>query len=144
MICDWWISIRFVYFCVSRLVVLFMKSTVSFTLALSFFVFFILKHAKFRFPRWTRSYRAYKSRGNTAYGRVKTNRYALPLTFTFADKRSGCYGNSLIDVAEKVEFGECSVWIVEDVGRGSFLFPTSISSREIEGDCSHCTSYRTS
>ena len=34
------------------------------------------------------------------------------------------YGNGLIDVAEKFEFGACSVWIVEDVGRGSFLFPT--------------------
>ena len=33
MICDWWISIRFVCFCVSRLVALFLKSTVSFTLA---------------------------------------------------------------------------------------------------------------
>ena len=37
VICDWWISIRFVYFCVSRLDVLFLKSTVSFTLALRFF-----------------------------------------------------------------------------------------------------------
>ena len=48
----------------------------------------------------------------------------FPLTFTFADKHSGCYGNGLIDVAEKFEFGACSIWIVEDLGRGSFLFPT--------------------
>ena len=32
-----------------------------------------------------------------------------PLTFTFADKHSGCYGNGLIDVAEKFEFGTCSI-----------------------------------
>ena len=30
----------------------------------------------------------------------------------------------VIDVTEKFEFGACSIWIVEDVGRGSFLFPT--------------------
>ena len=65
-VCDWWISI---HFCVSGFVALFLKSTVSFTLALSFFVFFILKHAKFRFPRWNCSYWA------SQYGRVKTNRY---------------------------------------------------------------------
>ena len=59
----------------------------------------------------------------------------FPLTFIFADKHSGCYtyGNGLIDVAEKFEFGACSIWIVEYVGRGSFLFPTLIS-RKIEGD----------
>ena len=37
MICDWWISIRFGCFCVSRLDALFLKCTVSFTLALRFF-----------------------------------------------------------------------------------------------------------
>ena len=37
-------------------------------------------------------------------------------------KHSGCYDNSLIEVAEKFEFWACSIWIVEDVGRGSFLF----------------------
>ena len=58
--------------------------------------------------------------------KVKTNRYAPPLTFTFADKHSGCYGNGLIDVTEKFEFGACSIWIVEHVGRGSFLFPTDL------------------
>ena len=57
----------------------------------------------------------------------------FPLTFTFADKRSGCYGNGLIDVAEKFEFGACSIWIDEDVGRVSFLFPTYLS-RKIKGD----------
>ena len=36
--CDCWISIRFVCFCVSRLDALFLKSTVSFTLALRFFL----------------------------------------------------------------------------------------------------------
>ena len=30
----------------------------------------------------------------------------------------------MIDVAEKFEFGAYSIRIVEDVGRGSFLFPT--------------------
>ena len=48
----------------------------------------------------------------------------FPLTFKFADKHSGCYGNGLIDIAEEFEFGASSIWIVEDVGRGSFLFPT--------------------
>ena len=33
----------------------------------------------------------------------------FPLTFTFADKDSGCYSNGLIDVAEKFEFGACSI-----------------------------------
>ena len=51
VICDWWISIRFVCFCVSRFVALFLKSTVSFTLVLSFFNLFILKRGKFRFQR---------------------------------------------------------------------------------------------
>ena len=92
-------------------------------LALSFFNFFILKHGKFRFQRWNCSYRASKSRGHTATeGWKRTGTF--PLTFTFADKHNGCYGNGLIDVAEKFEFGACSIWIVEDVDRGSFLFPT--------------------
>ena len=48
------------------------------------------------------------------------------------DKHSGCYGNGLIDVTEKFEFGACSIWIVEDIGRGSFLFPTCLGrSKEI-------------
>ena len=88
-----------------------------------FFNFFTLKHGKFRFQRWNCSYRASKSRGNTATEGWKRNG-TFPLTFTFADKHSGCYGNGLIDVAEKFEFGACSIWIVEDLGRGSFLFPT--------------------
>ena len=88
-----------------------------------FFIFFTLKHGKCRFQRRNCSYRASKSRGNTATeGWKRTGTF--PLTFTFADKHSGCYGNGLIDVAEKFEFGACSIWIVEDVGRGSFLFPT--------------------
>ena len=86
-----------------------------------FFIFFTLKHGKFRFQRWNCSYRASKSRGNTdntaTEGWKRTGTF--PLTFTFADKHSGCYGNGLIDVAEKFEFGACSIWIVEDVGRGS-------------------------
>ena len=121
MICDWWISIRFVCFCVSRFVALFLKSTVSFTLVLSLFNFFILKRGKFRFQRWNCYYRACKSGGNTdKKGFKRTGTF--PLTFTFADKHSRCYGNGLIDVAEKFEFGACSIWIVEDIGRGSFLF----------------------
>ena len=51
-----------------------------------------------------------------SYGRVRTGTF--PLIFTFADKHSGCYGNGLIDVAEKFEFGAC-----KNVGRASFLFP---------------------
>ena len=88
-----------------------------------FFIFFTLKHGKLRFQRWNCSYRASKSRGipdTEGWKRAGT----FPLTFTFADKHSGWYGNGLIDVAEKFEFGACSIWMVEDVGRGSFLFPT--------------------
>ena len=88
-----------------------------------FFIFFTLKHGKLWFQRWNCSCRASKSRGNTATeGWKRTGTF--PLTFTFADKHGGCNGNGLIDVAEKFEFGACSIWIVEDVGRGSFLFPT--------------------
>ena len=127
MICDWWISIRFVCFCVLKFVALFLKSTVSFTLAFVFvfcffFVVFILKHGKFRFPGWNCSYRASKSRGNPDTEEWKRTGTFL-LTFAVADKHSGCYGNGLIDVTEKFEFGACSIWIVEDVGWGSFLFP---------------------
>ena len=38
---------------------MFLKSAVSFTLALTFFNFFILKHGKFRFPRWNCCYILY-------------------------------------------------------------------------------------
>ena len=125
MICDLWL-VDFDPFCVflcSRFVALFLKSTLSFTLVLSFFNFFILKRGKFRFRTWNCSYTASKSRGNTDMEGWKRNDTFL-LTFKFADKHSGCYGNGLIDVAEKFEFGACSIRIVEDVGRGSFLFPT--------------------
>ena len=123
VVCDWWIAIRVVCFCVSRFVALFLKSTVSLILVLSFVNFFILKRGKFRFQRWNFSYRAFISRGNTeTEGSKRTDTF--PLTFKFADKHSGYYGNSLIDVAEKFKFGARSIWIVEDVGRGSYLFPT--------------------
>ena len=124
VICGWWTSIRFVCFCASRFVALFFEKRCKFYLSSKFFLnFFILKRGKFRFQRWNCSYRASKSRGNTATeGWKRTGTF--PLTFTFADKHSGCYGNGLIDVTEKFEFGACSIWIVEDVGRGSFLFPT--------------------
>ena len=66
VICDWWISIRFVCFCVSRLDTLFLKSTVSFTLALRFFfIFFTLKNPNPN-PEETQT---------TQLRRVKTNRY---------------------------------------------------------------------
>ena len=113
VVCDWWIWIRFVCFCVSRFVALFLKKNRKFT----------LKHGKFRFPRWDCSNRASKPRGNTdTEGWKRTGTF--PSTFPFVDKHSGCYGNGLIDIAEKFEFGACSIWIVEDLGRGSFLFPT--------------------
>ena len=102
-----------------------LKSTVSFTLALRFFLSSL---------HWNMASLdskgeivpielPLKSRGNTTTEGWKWTG-TFPLTFTFADKHSGCYGNGLIDVAEKFEFGACSIWIVEDVGRGSFLFPT--------------------
>ena len=122
VICDWWISIRFVCFCVSRLDALFLKSIVSFTLALRFFLSSLHWNmasldskgeiVPIELPM--------KSRGNTpTEGWKQTGTF--PLTFTFVDKHSGCYGNGLIDVAQKIEFGACSIWIVEDAGRGSFL-----------------------
>ena len=122
---DLWISIRFVCFCVSRLDALFLKSTVSFTLAVRFFLSSL---------HWNMASLdskgeivpielPLKSRGNTTTEGWKRTA-TFPLTFTFADKHSGCYGNGLIDVTEKFEFGACSIWIVEDAGRGSFLFLT--------------------
>ena len=120
VVCDWRISTCFV--CFSVFVALFLKSTISFTLVLSFFNFFLLKHGKFRFQRWNCSYRASKSRGNIDTEEWKWTGM-FPLTFTFADKHSGCYGNGLIDVAENFEFGACSIY-VQDVSRGAFLFPT--------------------
>ena len=66
--------------------------------------------------------RASKSRENTAMeGWKRTANISR-----FADKHIGCYGNGLIDVVEKFEFGACSIWIVEDVGTSSFLFPTNL------------------
>ena len=125
VICYWWISIPFVCFYVSRFVACFLKSTVSFTLVLSFFFnFFTLKRGKFRFQRWNCSYRASISRGNTdTEGWKRTG--SFPLTFTYADKRSGCHSNGLIDVAEKFEHAQyelsrmstevpSSSWLIEE------------------------------
>ena len=65
---------------------------------------------------------------------MKTNRYVPASIYICSfcsfilspllDKHSGCYRNGLIDAAAKFESGVCSIWIVEDVSRGSFLFPT--------------------
>ena len=116
VVCDLWL-VDCDPFCV------FLKSTVSLILVLSFVNFFTLKRGKFRFQRWNFSYRAFISRGNTdTEGSKRTDTF--PLTFKFADKHSGYYGNSLIDVAEKFKFGACSIWIVKDVGRGFYLFST--------------------
>ena len=89
-----------------------------------FFIFFTLKHGKFRFQRWNCSYRASKSRGNTATeGWKRTGTF--PLTFTFADKRSICYGNGLIDVAENLNLEHAQYELSRmSADRGSFLFPT--------------------
>ena len=109
--------------CVSRLDALFLKSTVSFTLALRFFLSSL---------HWNMASLDFKGEivpvelpnpGETQLRKGWKRTGTFPLTFTFADKHGGCNGNGLIDVAEKFEFGACSVWIVEDVGRGSFLFP---------------------
>ena len=89
-----------------------------------FFIFFTLKHGKFRFQRWNCSYRASKSRGNTATeGWKRTGTF--PLTFTFADKRSICYGNGLMDVAENLNLEHAQYELSRmSADRGSFLFPT--------------------
>ena len=76
----------------------------------------MLKHGKFKFPRWNYSYRASKSRRNTdmwEWKHVKMNWYIpaniyicslclfiLPPLF---DKCSGCYSNSLFDIAKKTQ-----------------------------------------
>jgi len=83
----------------------FLKSAVSFTyLALSFY-FFILRHSKFRL-----FLQGFQIQKKHRYGRVKTYRYVpaniyfcsfFSLLPTLFDKHSGCYGNSLTDVAEK-------------------------------------------
>ena len=125
VICVWLVDFDpfCVFLCFKVTCFVFEKHRKFYLSSKTFFIFFTLKHGKFRFQRWNCSYRASKSRGNTATeGWKRTGTF--PLTFTFADKHSGCYGNGLIDVAEKFEFGACSIWIVEDVGRGSFLFPT--------------------
>ena len=63
IVCDWWILIRFVCFCVSRFVAFELQCSVAcfwkaqyLTRSCKFFIFFILKHGKFRFPRWNCSY----------------------------------------------------------------------------------------
>ena len=49
----------------------------------------------------------------------------FPLTFTFADKRSICYGNGLIDVAENLNLEHAQYELSRmSADRGSFLFPT--------------------
>ena len=107
VVSDWWILIRLCVSVFQGLLLCFEKHR-KFTLVLSFFNFFILKRGKFRFQRWNCSYRGSKSRGNTdTEGWKQTGTF--PLTFTFADKQRGCYGNGLIDVAEKFEFGACSI-----------------------------------
>ena len=72
----------------------------------------MLKHGKFRFPRWNCSYRASKSRRNTdmwGWKHVKMNWYILGPTFTLFilpplfDKHSGCYSNGLFDIAKKTK-----------------------------------------
>ena len=79
---------------------MFLKSGVHFTLALSFFIFVILNPASLDC-----SDTAFKSRRNTDMGGWKRNG-TFPPTFTsllppLFDKHSGCYGNDLIDIAEK-------------------------------------------
>ena len=95
-----------------------------------FFHFFTLKHGKFIFQRWNCFYSASKSRGNTATERWKRTG-TFTLTFTFADKRSRCYGNGLIDVAETW------IWSMLNMNcrgcRQRFLPPPDLS-KKIEGD----------
>ena len=82
--------------------------------------------------RWNCYYRACKSAGNTdKKGFKRTGTF--PLTFTFADKHSRCYGNGLIDVAEKFEFGAYHAQyelsrISAEVRSSSYSRPQSLSS----------------
>ena len=85
MVCDWWISIRFVYLCVSRLVALFLKSTVSFTLVLGFFSLLYTETWQESLTNLGTPKRASKSRGNTdtegyraEIEKEKENVHALP------------------------------------------------------------------
>ena len=85
MACDLWL-VDFDPFCVflcfkvccfwtSKFGRVFLKSAVSFSLALSFFTFLNWNMANCRFPRWNCFYGASKSRRKSRYERVKTNRY---------------------------------------------------------------------
>ena len=129
VVCDSWL-VHFdpfcVFLCFKVLYFVFEKHRKFYLSSKFFFVFFGLKHGKFRFPRWNCSYRASKSRGNThthirkGENELVRSRQHLHLLKL---KHSGCYGNGLIEVAEKFEFWACLIWIVGDFGRGSFLFP---------------------
>ena len=86
MVCDWWILIRFVCFCLSRFVAFELQCSVAcfwkaqyLTCSCKFFIFFILKHGKFRFPRWNCSY-TYKIFFLAGWKWTST----FPPTFTFA------------------------------------------------------------
>ena len=99
VVCDLWL-VDFdpfcVFLCFKVSCFVFEKHHKFYLSSKIFFNFFTLKHGKFRFQRWNCSYRASKSRGNTATeGWKRTGTF--PLTFTFADKRCGCYGNGLIE-----------------------------------------------
>ena len=104
---------------------LFLKSTVSFTLALRiFFIFFTLKHGKFRFQRWNCSYRASKSRGNTATEGWKWTG-TFTLLFTFADKHNATVTVWLVKTSQK----NLNCW-----GCRQRFLPLPDLSRKIEGD----------
>ena len=71
-----------------------------------FFIFFTLKHGKFRFQRWNCSYRASKSRGNT-----NTEGWKFPLTKPFAGHSlySCSYGLYLNQTEPTVHRSTCHI-----------------------------------
>ena len=100
MVCDLWL-VDFDPFCVflcfkvccfwtSKFGRVFLKSAVSFSLALSFFYLFTLKHGKFRFPRWNCFYGASKSRRKADMGGWK-GIGTFPPTFIFAASARYCH-----------------------------------------------------
>ena len=87
VVCDLWL-VDFDPFCVflffKVLCFVFQKHRKFYRSSKFFFVFFGLKHGKFRFPRWNCSYRASTSRGNTDTEGWKGTGTFQP-TFTFAE-----------------------------------------------------------
>ena len=99
--------------CVSSFVAfggVFLKRTVSFTLALIFFILFILKHGKFKLFLYIELSNPEETQIHVWEGEnesVRSHQHLL-LELLLSYKHSGCYGNgSLINVTEKHKILKC-------------------------------------